>query len=271
MKVVLFCGGLGTRLRDYSERIPKPMVPLGYRPILWHVMKYYANFGHREFILCLGHKATMIKQYFLEYSEAYSNDVVLRRGGQEVQLLNRDISDWTIHLMDTGIKANIGERLWAARDLVKGEEMFLANYSDGLTDCRLDDVVDSLKRHPRAVAAFLAVKPPGSYHLASLGDGGQVSDIRPISRMDRWINGGYFVLRPEIFDYMEPGEELVVEPFQRLIRDGRLIAHPYEGFWAPMDTFKDKQFLDDLCESGDAPWEVWKKPGGENGPPPTLT
>ena len=137
MKVVLFCGGLGTRLRDYSESVPKPMVPVGYRPVLWHVMKYYAHHGHKDFILALGYKSDVIKDFFLNYSEAASNDFVLSRGGKQVDLLNTDIEDWTITFVDTGATSNVGERLRRVKPYVENEEMFMANYSDGLTDVQI--------------------------------------------------------------------------------------------------------------------------------------
>jgi glucose-1-phosphate cytidylyltransferase len=145
MKVVLFCGGLGMRLREYSENVPKPMVPIGYRPILWNVMKYYAHFGHKEFILCLGYKADMIKDYFVNYDEYVSNDFVFTKGGKNLELLNTDIEDWKITFVDTGMSANIGERLMAVREHLEGEEIFCANYSDGLSDLYLPDMEKSFR------------------------------------------------------------------------------------------------------------------------------
>jgi glucose-1-phosphate cytidylyltransferase len=258
MKVVLFCGGMGTRLREYSETVPKPMVPLGYRPVLWHVMKYYASYGHTDFILCLGYKADVIKDFFLTYDEAVSNDFVLTGGGKQVDLLATDIEDWRITFVDTGINANLGQRLTAVRDHLAGEEMFLANYSDGLTDLPLDDYIDQFSRTDM-VAQFLAVQPPLTYHTVTTDGHGVVTAMRPIVGSDLWINGGYFVFRQAIFDYLRPGEELVLEPFDRLIDESKLMAHQYRGFWAPMDTFKDKQRLDDLSAAGHAPWEIWKQ------------
>ena len=257
MKVVLFCGGEGTRIREYSESIPKPMVPVGYRPILWHVMKYYAHYGHTDFILALGYKADVIKDFFLNYSETVSNDFVLYEGGKRIELANSDIENWTITFVDTGAKACIGERLWKVRSYLEGEDMFLANYSDGVTDLCLSDYVDEFKRRDK-VASFLAVQPPGSYHVVRFDqDAELVSSIQPITDTGAWINGGYFILKKEIFDYMKPGEELVHEPFQRLIQADQLTAHRHEGFWQPMDTFKEQRQLDELNRSGNAPWRVW--------------
>ena len=257
MKVVLFCGGLGTRLREYSEKIPKPMVNIGYRPILWHVMKYYAHFGHKDFILCLGYKADYIKNYFLNYDECLSNDFVLSQGGKNLELLNTDIDDWKITFVDTGLTANIGQRLKAIEKHLEGEEMFLANYSDGLTDLPLPQAIDYFCKQQKT-ACFLSIKPTQSFHVVSMGEDGQVNSIEHIARSDMWINGGYFIFKREIFDYINEGEELVQEPFSRLIEMKQLIAYPYNGFWACMDTFKDKQQLDELYDRDQAPWEMWK-------------
>ncbi len=258
MKVVLFCGGLGTRLRDYSDKVPKPMVPVGYRPVLWHVMKYYASFGHTDFILALGYKADAIKKFFLNYDEAISNDFVLSAGGRQIDMLATDIDDWTITFVDTGVSASIGERLLAVRRYLDDEPTFMCNYSDGLTDLPLDGYVARFEESD-SVAQFLAVEPPLSYHRVETDDAGRVVGIRPVRGSGFWINGGYFVFRSTIFDYIEEGEELVVEPFRRLMEAGKLDAHMYTGFWAPMDTFKDKQRLDDLWATGRAPWQVWRR------------
>jgi glucose-1-phosphate cytidylyltransferase len=256
MKVVLFCGGLGMRLREFSEEIPKPMVKIGYRPIVWHVMKYYAHFGHKDFILCLGYKADYIKNYFLNYDECLSNNFVLENGGSQVKLLNKDIDDWRITFVDTGMTTNIGGRLRAVREYLKDEEMFLASYSDGLSDVSLDDMVDDFKGRD-AVGSFLCVHPSQRFHLVQFNGGGQVTRFRSVTDSEVWINGGFFAFRNEIFDYMNDGEELVEQPFQRLIDGGKLHAYKYERFWACMDTFKEKQAFEDMYASGNAPWEVW--------------
>jgi glucose-1-phosphate cytidylyltransferase len=256
MKVVLFCGGMGMRIREYSDSVPKPMVPIGYRPLLWHVMKYYAHYGHKDFILCLGYKADVIKNYFLNYDECVSNNFVLSHGGNRLKLLNSDIHDWSITFVDTGISSNIGQRLKAVESYLEGETVFLANYSDGLTDLPLAEYIDHFLKRDK-VGSFLAVTPSQSYHVVSI-NGDLASGIRPIAESGLLINGGFFVFRSEIFNYMREGEELVVQPFQRLIQKQQLLAYKYEGYWGCMDTFKDKQQLDDLYSRGEAPWEVWK-------------
>jgi glucose-1-phosphate cytidylyltransferase len=257
MKVVLFCGGMGMRLREYSEAIPKPMVPIGLRPIIWHLMKYYAHFGHKDFILCLGWQGQVIKDYFLKYNECVSNDFVLKQGNR-VELLRSDISDWTITFVDTGLNSNLGQRLSAVRPHLEREECFLANYSDGLTDLHLPNLIDHFHQS-NSIATFLGVRPRLSFHLMDSDDDGWVSRMTPVASANLWMNAGYFAFRQEIFSYIHDGEELVVEPFRRLIQERRLTSHKHDGFWASMDTYKEKQTLDDLFHRGSAPWLVWNK------------
>lgn len=271
MKVVLFCGGLGLRIRD-AENIPKPLVQIGYRPVLWHVMKYYAHYGHKDFILCLGYGADEIKKYFLNYSECASNDFVLSCGGRRVELFNSDIHDWRITFADTGINANIGQRLKAVEPYLEGEEEFLASYSDGLTDLPLPRQIDHFRQQGR-IASFLCVLPNLTYHVVSLEPGSSlVSGVHAINNGSVRINGGYFIFKREIFNYIGEREELVIEPFQRLMRERQLVGYSYDGFWAGMDTFKDKQELERLWSSGTAPWHVWRTNGhstdGAKGRPP---
>ncbi|HYK49437.1 MAG TPA: sugar phosphate nucleotidyltransferase [Terriglobales bacterium] len=260
MKVVLFCGGLGMRIREASESVPKPMVHVGDRPILWHVMKYYAHFGHKDFILCLGYRADVIKNYFVNYNEFMSNDFVLSKGGKDVRVFNSDIDDWTVTFVDTGANSNIGQRLKAVERYLDGEEVFLANYSDNLTDFQLPKLIDRFHEQNKT-AAFLCVRPNLSCHYVSMGERGLVEEIKTMDQSNILINGGYFVFNRSIFDYMKDGEELVQEPFRRLIEGRNLVGYEYDGFWKSMDTFKEKQELDDLCSKGNAPWQLWKRHG----------
>ncbi len=257
MKTVLFCGGLGMRIRDYAENVPKPLVPIGYRPILWHLMKYYAHYGHTDFVLALGYRADMIKNFFLNYEEAVSNDLIVSEGGRKREMLNSDIEDWRISLIETGLNANIGMRLRAVRQHVAGEEMFLANYADSLTDLPLDEQIEAFRKSD-AVASFVSVIPNLSYHFIEADRDGRVTGIKDIANSGLRLNGGFFIFRQEIFDYLHEGEELVVEPFQRLIKEKKLQAFQYDGFWTPMDTAKDRQKYDELWSSGNTPWTVWK-------------
>ena len=256
MKVVLFCGGFGMRMCEYSEAVPKPMVPIGYRPILWHVMKYYAHYGHRDFILCLGYKADVIKNYFRNYDECVSNDFVLSAGGKNLELLSSDIDDWRITFVDTGLTSNIGMRLKAVQKHVQDEDVFLANYTDGLSDVNLSELTDIFLRSSR-MACFVSVKPRASFHMISMDREGIVKSIEHITKSGARINGGFFLFRREIFQYIKDGEELVEQPFRRLISEGQLLAYAHNGFWACMDTFKELQELEDLYSRGNAPWTVW--------------
>ena len=238
MKVVLFCGGLGTRLREHSETIPKPLATIGSRPIIWHLMKYYAHFGHKEFLLCLGYRGEMIREFFLEDNESRA--------------------DWTIDFVETGEDATIAERLCAVEPYLRGEDLFLANYSDGLTDLPLPAYVDAFRARD-SVASFVAVRNPNSFHIVSVDKSGTVTALTRAQEADVWINGGFFVFRPTIFEYIQAGDELVEAPFRRLMDSGLLYSYKYHGFWAAMDTYKDKVHFDRRHDRGDSPWEVWKK------------
>jgi glucose-1-phosphate cytidylyltransferase len=256
MKVVIFCGGKGLRLRDFSENIPKPMVPVGSMPIIWHTMKYFAHHGHKEFILALGYKAEFIKNFFLNYSEAMSNDFILSNGGRTVKLLSSDIDDWTITFVDTGIESNIGERLVKVRDHVSSDDYFMCSYADCLTDAPLDDMIDRFKRSEKTMS-FVAVKPSSSFHAVQYDSAGEMIGIKPADQLGLYINGGYWIMRREVFDFIRPGEEVVEEPMKRLIAAKQLAPYRYDGFWACMDTFKEKMMLDDMVNSGKAKWQIW--------------
>lgn len=258
MKVVLFCGGLGLRMREASAALPKPMVPLGDRPLVWHLMKYYAHWGHTDFILCLGYKGAAIKDYFVNYREWLSNDFVLSAGGRDLTLLRRDTDDWRITFVDTGLQATIGERLLAVRRFVEDEPVFLANYADGLSDCPLPAIIDRL-HETRSTAVCMTAPMPSSLHLVRQANG-LVVDVVDAGRANSWVNAGYFAFRPEIYDILRPGEDLVEEPFARLIAARKLAAYPHTGFWRCCDTAKDLHALDEMLTRGPAPWEVWRYP-----------
>ncbi|MGH7176443.1 MAG: sugar phosphate nucleotidyltransferase [Tepidisphaeraceae bacterium] len=258
MKVVFFCGGQGLRLREFGENIPKPMVPIGYRPILWHLMKYYAHYGHHDFILCLGYKADAIKQYFLNYEESVSNDFILSGGKRNVTLLSTDIHDWSITFIDTGMHANIGQRLCAVREHLRGEEVFMANYADNVTDAPLPDMLEHFRAQNK-IASFMSVRPSQSFHVVRSAPDSSVIDLIPATDADIWINSGFFIFKQGIFDHIRPGEELVLEPFRRLAEIRQLTTYRHSGFWACMDTFKERQTLEDLHARGTAPWEMWSR------------
>jgi glucose-1-phosphate cytidylyltransferase len=260
MKVVLFCGGLGTRLREHSETIPKPLVTIGNRPIVWHLMRYYAHFGHRDFILCLGYRGDMIREYFLNHhKEEMYNDFTLHPGSRRIELHQRDTFDWSVTCVDTGLHSRIGERLRRVRKYLEGEGEFLANYSDGLANVPLNHMIGDF-RSKRATASFVSVPSPDSFTAVQCTGDGTVTAIGTAAHNGHGlrINGGFFVLRHEIFDNIREGEELVEEPFARLIASRKLVTFRWDGFWQCMDTFKDKIAFDDMEAQGESPWKIWE-------------
>jgi glucose-1-phosphate cytidylyltransferase len=261
VKVVLFCGGEGFQLPDQLEPVPKPMTTIGYRPILWHVMRYYAYWGVKDFVLCLGYKGNVVKDYFLRYNEALSNDFVMSKGGRDIELLGSDIHDWDITFVDTGLHTNIGQRLEAVEPYLRGEEIFLANYGDILTDAPLLDFVSDFERK-NVVAAFLAVRPHYSFHVVSHESDGLVTAIHNVQQAGLWINGGHFLFRNEIFDFICDGEDLIGQTFNRLLAARQLVSYRFEGFWSTLDTLKDLQTLQSLHDGSRPPWALWL-PNGE--------
>jgi glucose-1-phosphate cytidylyltransferase len=256
MKVVIFCGGYGVRMGEETRRIPKPMIEIGGKPILWHIMRYYAMWGHDDFILCLGYKGEAVKQFFLSYNGALLNDFVLDHDaatGTKVELLSRDLDKWRITFVDTGMNATIGERLKAIAPFIGDDETFLATYGDGLTDAPLTQVIHAFQESGKK-AMFLSVRPQYNAHIVTADAVGNVLAVEDLSRSDVRINGGFFVLKREVVDLIDPGDEFVEETFSRLIAERELIAYPYDGFFQAMDTIKDRQSLENLHESGQAPW-----------------
>ena len=254
MKVVLFCGGLGMRMRDGVTNAPKPMAMIGDRPLLWHVMRYYAHFGHTDFVLCLGYGAAMVKDYFLTYDETRSNDFVLNGG--KVELARRDIADWRITFVDTGLHSPIGERLRRVRPFVEGEEMFLANYADVFTDAPLPDMVSRFEATD-AFVGILAVPLQSSHHVVEVAENGVITRVTPVRDLLQWENGGYFIMRPQIFDHLNPGEDLVEDALPRLIPRGKVIAYPHKGYWTPADTVKERSKMEEMYYQGNCPWMIW--------------
>ena len=256
MKVVLFCGGLGMRMRDGVHSGPKPMAMIGDRPLMWHVMRYYAHFGHTDFVLCLGYGASYVKDFFLNYDETRSNDFVLEGSDRQVKLFRTDISDWRITFVDTGLNSPIGERLRRVRRFVDGEPMFLANYADVFTDAPLPDIIRRFEASS-AVATLLAVPPQSSHHVVDVAEDGLITQVTPVRDLRQWENGGYFVLRPEIFDYLNEGEDLVEDALPRLIAQRRVLAYPHKGYWSPADTVKERAQLEEMYHQGHCPWMIW--------------
>ena len=256
MKVVLFCGGLGMRMREGADSTPKPMTMIGDRPLLWHVMRYYAHFGHTDFILCLGYGAAAVKEFFLRYDETLSNDFTLAGGGREISLHSADITDWKITFIDTGLHTTIGERLLRVREHVEDEPIFMANYADTLTDAPLPEMIERF-RTSGAVASMIVVPPVSTHHVVEMTDDGRVTAVREVRELMQWENGGYFIMTPEIFDVLREGEEMVPTAFARLVPEGKLLAQRYTGFWRAADTFKDRAELEEMYRRGECPWMLW--------------
>jgi len=254
MKVVLFCGGYGMRIRDGITDLPKPMTMVGPRPLLWHVMRFYAHYGHTDFVLCLGYGAEHIKQYFLDYTETASNDFVLRGG--EIELFGTDIRDWTLTFVHTGLDSPIGERLRRVRAHVEGDEIFLANYADVLTDLPLNEMIDAF-RASDAVCALTAVPPQVAFHCVEVGDHDRISSIRTLQQMPLWENGGYLALRPEIFEHLPEDGDLIADACVPLSAQGRVLGYRHRGFWHPADTPKERTALEAMYRSGNCPWMPW--------------
>jgi glucose-1-phosphate cytidylyltransferase len=241
------------RIREFSEAIPKPMIPIGRRPILCHLMSYYAQYGHKDFVLCLGYKASVVKDFFTSDRPQVFKDCAISGFRRRNATALDAHDDWRVALTDTGNDCNIGERLVAVKEHVKDEEMFLANYADGLSDVNLTGMINTFRRSNK-FACFLAVRPTSSMHLITFGKSGRLSGFRFPKEADLWINGGFFIMRPEIFGYIREGEDLVSEPFSRLIAEDKLLAYRHEGFWCAMDTLKDRQGLEKLIDGGSMPW-----------------
>jgi glucose-1-phosphate cytidylyltransferase len=256
VKVVLFCGGYGMRMRTAEDDVlPKPLQMVGPRPLLWHVMRYYAHYGHKEFILCLGYGAAKIKDFFLSYRETESNNFVMRAG--QIELLDSDISDWTVTFVDTGLRSPIGERLRRVREYLGDDEYFLANYADVLSDAPLDDIIERAVSS-RALASMLVVPPQSTFHCVDVSSDGDIKEIAPVSKFPIWENGGYFVLSRDVIDLIPENGDLVGDACMALAGTGRLIGYRYDGFWKPADTFKERAELDAEYNTGTRPWMVWE-------------
>lgn len=243
------------RMREGLEDLPKPMAMVGDRPLIWHVMRYYAHFGHTEFILCMGYGARHITRYFLDYEETRSNDFVLEAG--EVRPLATDIADWKITFCNTGLDTAIGERLRRVTSFIQDDEMFLANYADVLTDLPLDQMIERFVASD-AFASLLAVPPQPSFHVVETDAEDVVTRIQSLADLPLRENGGYFVFRRELLNHLTPGNDLVGDTLTALAAAGKVITYPYDGFWQPADTVKERVVLDRIARVHPAPWEVWR-------------
>ena len=257
MKTVILAGGLGTRLSEETDLTPKPMIEIGGSPMLWHIMKTYATYGFADFVIALGYRPEVVKNFFLNYYYL-RNDLTVRIAKGHVEVRDcENGEDWTVSLVDTGIATQTGGRVLRLADWIGGET-FLLTYGDGVTDANLADIVAFHRAHGK-LATVTAVRPPARFGgLAFSGD--LVSEFTEKPQIgEGWINGGFFVLEPRVLDYIE-GDDTILErePLERLAEDGQLVAYRHEGFWQCMDTLRDKRLLESLWESDAAPWKVWK-------------
>jgi glucose-1-phosphate cytidylyltransferase len=261
MKVVILCGGKGTRLREETEFRPKPMVPIGDRPILWHIMKTYAQQGHKEFILCLGYKGEMIKEYFRNYLWMTS-DVTLKLGREAAVDFrdHHDEEDWCVSLAGTGENTLTAGRIRRIKRYIGDDEHFLLTYGDGVGNVDIDASIAFHRQHGKLLT-LTAVHPPGRFGELGLAQDQAVMGFNEKPQAEGgWINGGYFVASRGIFDYLPEGSDQIMfeqEPMQRLVSDGQLAAYPHTGFWQPMDTFQEFTLLNRLWDEGNAPWKTW--------------
>jgi len=258
LKVVILAGGYGTRIRDVADDIPKPMIPIGRYPIIWHIMKTYAHYGHKEFIICLGYKGQVIKDFFLNY-EAYTCDFTISFGKNSALTYHNDHgeSNWKITLAETGAHSMTGSRISRIRDFVNDED-FMLTYGDGVSDVNINKLLEFHKSHSK-VLTVTGVRPPGRFgEMVSEGNGTILEfNEKPQASAGR-ISGGYFVASAKLFDYLENDESLVFEqgPMRQLVKDRQLMMFDHDGFWQPMDTNREYQLLNSLYESGSAPWVV---------------
>ncbi len=258
MEVVIFCGGTGTRLREETEFRPKPMVNIGTRPILWHIMKTYAHFGHRDFILALGYKGEMIKNYFCHY-ELMNNDVTIELGKPEHVMIhqNHEETGWRITLADTGEKALKGARLKKVQKFIRGDT-FMATYGDGLSDVNVNALLDFHSKHGKLVTVTGVRRPPSFFGELKI-EGDQVADFFEKPKLQGFINGGYFVFNRNVFNYLNDSDQCDLEygPLEKIVKDGQLMVYKHNGFWACMDTMRDQQNLEKLWNNDKADWKLW--------------
>lgn len=261
MKAVILCGGQGTRIRDVADDIPKPMIRIGDRPILWHIMRLYGAAGIENFVLCLGYKSWSIKEYFLNFHAQIGDITVCPGKPGEVSFDHRDFPErnWTVELTETGIASQTGARLWRVRDRLAGSELFCLTYGDGVADLDIAEVVAFHRRHGR-IGTVTGVRPAGRFGVMTYDEGGDATRITSFAEKPQagegLINGGYFVFDRRVFDYLsdDPGLVFEQEPLRRLALDGQLMLFEHHGFWQPMDTYREWKYLNDLWSAGEAPW-----------------
>lgn len=261
MKVVILCGGYGTRIRSVAEDIPKPMIPIGEYPILWHIMKYYASMGHNEFILCLGYKSSVIKDYFLNY-EIHTTDFSITLGEKDSLKIhnNHSEADWKITFAETGLDAMTGARIKKIKKYIDSDETFMLTYGDGLSNININELVSFHKNHNK-ILTLTGVRPAGRFGEIRSEPDGQITEFneKPQATGGR-INGGFFVCNYALFDNIDDGDDVVFEqnPVRKLVEKGELMQFNHDGFWLPMDTFREYSLLNKIYSNEQAPWKIWE-------------
>ncbi len=257
MKVVILAGGLGTRLSEETKLIPKPMVEIGGKPILWHIMKIYSHYGFNDFIILTGYKSHIIKDYFVHYYQQYS-DITVDMQNNSVEIHRIKTEPWKVTMLYTGQDTMTGGRIKKAQEYI-GNEPFLLTYGDGVSDVNIDDLIKSHKASGKTVT-MTAVQPSGRFGALVIKDDNMITSFMEKPKGDEsWINGGFFVCEPQVFDYIPNGDDVIFEraPLENLAKDRKLNAYKHEGFWRPMDTLKDKNDLTEMWVKNTAPWAVW--------------
>lgn len=256
MKTVILAGGFGTRLSEETDFKPKPMVEIGEYPILWHIMKIYSHYGFNDFIICLGYKGYMIKEYFANYF-LHSSDVSIDLARNKIEIMNSQSENWKVTLIDTGLNTMTGGRMKRIQKYI-GNEMFMLTYGDGVANININELVEFHKKHGR-YATVTAVQPSGRFGAMGISENVVDSFIEKPAGDGSWVNGGFFVLEPQVFDYIK-GDETIWErkPLEELAKEGQLAAYKHFGFWKPMDTLRDKRELEQLWQGQKAPWKIWK-------------
>ena len=256
MQLVLLAGGLGTRLREETEFLPKPMVQVGGRPILWHIMRNYGECGHSEFVICAGYKGDVIKEYFREFQSEVSDFTVTLGSKFSIEYHDQFVENgWKVTVTDTGLNTMTGGRLFRARKYIS-EETFMCTYGDGLSDVNLSELLEFHNSHGK-IATVTAVRPVSRFGVLDLQTNGAVESFREKPQADGWINAGFFVFNKKIFDYLDENSVLENEPLAKLAEDQELMAFRHNGFWQPMDTYREYSILNELWNTGNAPWKIW--------------
>jgi glucose-1-phosphate cytidylyltransferase len=258
MKTLLLAGGFGTRLSEETDLKPKPMIPIGGNPILWHIMKIYSHYGYNDFVVLLGYKGYVIKEYFVNYF-LHQSDVTIDIGKNEVQILNNKAEPWKVTLIDTGLDTMTGGRILRAKELV-GNETFMLTYGDGVSDVNINELVSFHKQHGKSLT-MTAVQPEGRFGGIDFAEESDKvnSFIEKPAGEGGWINAGFFVCEPKVFDYIQSGDSTIFEraPLENMAKDGELYSFKHRGFWKPMDTLRDNKQLNDMWNSKKASWKVW--------------